>query len=90
MVDKKGEETPMTLMDMDVTQQRGNEDELDTERESITWKWHCIDRWFYGLFRCPTFPPTATAFSLHSLLQSTLKSSQKAPQSNDANPTRLW
>uniref|UniRef100_A0A4W5M0K9 Calcium-transporting ATPase n=1 Tax=Hucho hucho TaxID=62062 RepID=A0A4W5M0K9_9TELE len=37
----------------------------------------------------PNLSPTATAFSLHSPLQNTHISSQKAPQSNDANPIRL-
>uniref|UniRef100_A0A8C7HD11 Calcium-transporting ATPase n=1 Tax=Oncorhynchus kisutch TaxID=8019 RepID=A0A8C7HD11_ONCKI len=46
-----------------------------------------IHQWFYRLL--PNLSSTATAFSLHSPLQNTHISSQKAPQSNDANPIRL-
>uniref|UniRef100_A0A8C8JLH5 Calcium-transporting ATPase n=1 Tax=Oncorhynchus tshawytscha TaxID=74940 RepID=A0A8C8JLH5_ONCTS len=70
--------------DIETEESEGNEE------ENWTWKnklLHCIDQWFSRLL--PNLSSTATAFSLHSPLQNTHISSQKAPQSNDANPIRL-
>uniref|UniRef100_A0A8C8JGN3 Calcium-transporting ATPase n=1 Tax=Oncorhynchus tshawytscha TaxID=74940 RepID=A0A8C8JGN3_ONCTS len=63
-----------------------DETDIETE-ESEHSDGNNIHQWFSRLL--PNLSSTATAFSLHSPLQNTHISSQKAPQSNDANPIRL-